>query len=142
MGEKQRTRFGALCGRKPMSKYWDDDPPPPPVQIETPQPATDERPLYIIDYTRMSGGAVRGLQADGSCSDPDARKKLTARITGDGSTDHFEKACSQLLSSADNCCYPCGQSVWREALASLRVDFPGHFFAPIFPPKETTTTAD
>ena len=50
-----------------MSKYWDDDPPPPtPVQIEKPEPSTDERPLYIIDYTRMCVVPSPAAVADGA----------------------------------------------------------------------------
>eukprot|EP00976_Prorocentrum_cordatum_P082549 1184853-Prorocentrum_minimum.AAC.3 len=54
------------------------------------------------------------------------------------SLDRIEKEYSKYANDsnlvAQGVVRPCGQCVWRDALASLRDEVPGHFFAPIFPP--------
>eukprot|EP00658_Telonema_sp_P-2_P024259 TRINITY_DN19750_c0_g1_i8.p1 TRINITY_DN19750_c0_g1~~TRINITY_DN19750_c0_g1_i8.p1 ORF type:complete len:134 (+),score=29.44 TRINITY_DN19750_c0_g1_i8:92-493(+) len=98
------------------------------------------QPLHIIDYTLLSGGKVRSVQDDGSCSDPDAKKRVAEMLVGDKSGkyswEQYQQTCNQLMRRQETVCYPCGDSVWPQALAALRREFPGHYFAPFFPPKQ------
>eukprot|EP00658_Telonema_sp_P-2_P024257 TRINITY_DN19750_c0_g1_i2.p1 TRINITY_DN19750_c0_g1~~TRINITY_DN19750_c0_g1_i2.p1 ORF type:complete len:167 (+),score=28.45 TRINITY_DN19750_c0_g1_i2:136-636(+) len=110
------------------------------VRGASPAARTEPRPLHIIDYTLLSGGKVRSVQDDGSCSDPDAKKRVAEMLVGDKSGkyswEQYQQTCNQLMRRQETVCYPCGDSVWPQALAALRREFPGHYFAPFFPPKQ------
>ena len=53
---------------------------------------------------------------------------LTKRVTKD-----YARYAADADLIAKGIVRPCGSSVWKDALAQLRDDVPGHFFGPIFP---------
>ena len=95
-------------------------------------PKEDQRrPLLLIDFTTLSSGAVHNKFDINGVNDPDKKKEMTTMCTTNFVfyRDNVEMIENGIVRS-------CGQSVWRDALAELRRENPGHFWAPIFPPKE------
>lgn len=93
-------------------------------------PKEDNRPpLLLVDFTVLSQGKLHNKFDANSVNDPDLKRKMTQQCTTNfiDFRDNVELVQKGTIRS-------CGQSVWREALQELRRDFPGHFWAPIFPP--------
>ena len=82
-----------------------------------------------MNFTKLSGGAIHNKFDPNACNDPVAKSALAKRIIAD-----YEKYASdaELLAAGD--VRPCGSSCWRAALAELRAERPGQFYAPVFPP--------
>lgn len=90
-----------------------------------------EPPMLLVNLTVLSGGAVHNKHDAHSVNDPDKKKVMCDEITSQFSSYRDNGG---LLASGT--IRPCGQSVWTAALAELRRDHPGQFWAPIFPPKQ------
>ena len=58
----------------------------------------------------------------------DTKSKLTKKVTKE-----YARYASNADLIASGIVRPCGSGVWRDALAQLRDDVPGHYFGPIFP---------
>ena len=95
--------------------------------------AGDRPPLLLIDFTVLSGGALHNKHDPAACNDPEKKRALTKACTAEFARYRDDTA---LISAG--VVRPCGASVWRAALAELRADNPGHFWAPIFPPRDVT----
>jgi hypothetical protein len=93
--------------------------------------ADDRPPLLLIDFTVLSGGALHNKQDPTACNDPDMKRELTKACTAD-----FVKYRDGTALIEAGTVRSCGHTVWRAALKELRVEHPGHFWAPIFPPRE------
>jgi len=89
-------------------------------------------PMIIVDLTLLSEGAVHSRYDRNSVNDPAAASALRKRIEA----DYLRYARSEIAMVSDGTVVPCGSSVYRGALARLRDERPGHYFAPVFPPKE------
>jgi hypothetical protein len=87
--------------------------------------------MLLVDLTVLSSGAIHNKHDAHSVNDPEKKKVLTNSITAE-----FARYFNDGKLLAAGTIKPCAQSVWPAALAELRRDFPGHFWAPIFPPKE------
>jgi hypothetical protein len=93
--------------------------------------AEDDRPpLLLIDLTVLSKGRLHNKHDPSSCNDSDEKRKWTKLCT-----KHFQKYRDDITLIQAGTVRSCGQTVWRDALAQLRAEYPGHFWAPIFPPK-------
>jgi hypothetical protein len=101
------------------------------TKLKTTPKEDKRRPLLLIDFTRLSSGAVHNKFDINGVNDPDKKKEMTTMCTTNFVfyRDNVEMIENGIVRS-------CGQSVWRDALAELRRENPGHFWAPIFPPKE------
>ena len=64
-----------------------------------------------------------------SVNDPDAKRALASKI-GASFAEYRDNA--ELI--ARGVVRPCSHGVWQPALAGLRDEFPGHYWAPVFPP--------
>eukprot|EP00242_Pyramimonas_sp_CCMP2087_P006549 CAMPEP_0198213426 /NCGR_PEP_ID=MMETSP1445-20131203/28860_1 /TAXON_ID=36898 /ORGANISM="Pyramimonas sp., Strain CCMP2087" /LENGTH=155 /DNA_ID=CAMNT_0043888067 /DNA_START=125 /DNA_END=592 /DNA_ORIENTATION=- len=91
-------------------------------------PASD-KPMILVDLTTLTDGAIHNKFDKNACNDPDAKRVLTRKIEAE-----YSKYENDMTLIAQGIVRPCGQCVWRDALAALRDEVPGHFFAPIFPP--------
>ena len=97
-----------------------------------PAPATvvvDDKPLILVNFTKLSKGRIHNKFDPNACNDPEAKSALAKRIVED-----YERYASdaELIASGD--VRASGTSCWRAALAELRKERPGQFFAPVFPP--------
>ena len=95
----------------------------------TPAPA-DDRPLILVDLTVLSDGRVHNRFDKHSVNDPDAKRELANKIGAE-----YSKYSADAELIARGVVRPCAQSTWREALVTLRDEVPGHYWAPIFPPR-------
>mmetsp|Transcript_10885 Transcript_10885/g.30830 ORF Transcript_10885/g.30830 Transcript_10885/m.30830 type:complete len:166 (+) Transcript_10885:89-586(+) len=95
----------------------------------------DDRPLLLVDLTVLSEGALHNKFDKSSCNDPDLKREWTRKIE-----DAFSEYESNTEMLSSGVLRPCGASVWREALSQLRDEYPGHFWAPVFPPPELAKT--
>ena len=97
-----------------------------------PAPATvvvDDKPLILVNFTKLSNGKIHNKFDPNACNDPEAKSALAKQI----SADYKRYACdAELIASGD--VRASGTSCWRAALAELRKERPGQFFAPVFPP--------
>lgn len=96
-----------------------------PTKLEKPS-----EPIIIVDLTRLDPN-IHSKYDKNSVNDSAAASALRKKIESEYGT--YAKD-SSLLS--DGTVIPCGSTVWRDALVRLRDDRPGHYFAPIFPPKK------
>ena len=128
-------------------EYWDKAPSQPPPQEEEKQTKNntqktttttsksktndDSHPMIIIDMTEISDGKIHNKHDRNSVNDSEAVSKLRKQIESKYET--YAKDSSLLSSSV---VIPCSSNVYRDALLRLRDEKPGHYFAPIFPPKK------
>ncbi|KAK3263158.1 hypothetical protein CYMTET_28022 [Cymbomonas tetramitiformis] len=89
----------------------------------------DNRPLILVDLTALSDGKIHNKFDKFGCNDAEAKREYTRKIESD-----YQKYANDAKLISSGVVRPCGYSVWRPALAALRDEVPGHFFAPIFPP--------
>ena len=97
-----------------------------------PAPATvvvDDKPLILVNFTKLSKGRIHNKFDPNACNDPEAKSVLAKRIAED-----YERYASDASLIASGDVRASGSSCWRTALAELRVSRPGQFFAPVFPP--------
>ena len=77
----------------------------------------------------MSNGAIHNKFDPNACNDPEAKSALAKQLSAD--YDRYASD-AELIASGD--VRASGTSCWRAALAELRKERPGQFFAPVFPP--------
>ena len=92
-------------------------------------PDADDRPLILVDFTALSDGRIHNRFDKHSVNDPDAKRELANKI---GAAYVQYSGDAELI--ARGSVRPCANSTWRQALATLRDEVPGHYWAPIFPP--------
>ena len=91
--------------------------------------ASDAKPMILVDLTILSDGAVHNRFDKFGVNDPEAKSSLLRRIEA----DYVTYANDAALIAAGTV-RPCSQGVYRAALATLRDEVEGHFFAAVFPP--------
>ena len=115
--------------------YWKVEPKPKPIEPSTKSTKTaaapkPSEPMIIVDMTQLDS-SIHSKFDKNAVSDSAAASGLRKRIEARYET--YAKD-AELLSAGT--VLPCGSSVYREALVRLRDERPGHYFAPIFPPKK------
>ena len=100
-----------------------------PAPAPAPAPVVDDKPLILVNFTKLSNGAIHNRFDPNACNDPEAKSALAKQVSAD--YDRYASD-AELLASGD--VRASGTSCWRAALAELRVSRPGQFFAPVFPP--------
>lgn len=108
------------------------------VKIEQPKPVessasedttTSSEPMIIVDITQINENIHSKFDRN-SVNDAAGASVLRKQIE-----TQYEEYSKNTTLVADGTVIPCGCSVWRQALVKLRDERPGHYFAPIFPPK-------
>ena len=102
------------------------------VAAPAPAPApvvVDDKPLILVNFTALSGGKIHNKFDPNACNDPEAKSALAKQISADYARYASD---ASLIASGD--VRASGSSCWRAALAELRKERPGQFFAPVFPP--------
>ena len=102
------------------------------VAAPAPAPApvvVDDKPLILVNFTKLSNGAIHNRFDPNACNDPEAKSALAKQISAD-----YERYASDASLIASGDVRASGTSCWRAALAELRRVRPGQFFAPVFPP--------
>jgi len=132
---------GASSSATPPAEQEDDDegwerklPPPASAKKEEEDQEEEGFPMIIVDMTQLSNDAIHSKFDANAVNDPQAVKKLRLEIEKDYFSNNYAKNNVNLV--ADGTVIPCGSSVWRPALERLRRERQGHYFCPIFPPKE------
>jgi hypothetical protein len=87
----------------------------------------NDKPMVLVDFTKLSDGAVHNKFDKNAVNDIELKKKFTQAVTK-RLTDEVKRA--EMVSSG--VCHPCSMGVWKEALVTLRDAHPGHYFGPIF----------
>ena len=114
-----------VCGlRNPAIPRAEEAPAPAPAPV-----VVDDKPLILVNFTKLSNGAIHNKFDPNACNDPEAKSALARKISADYAR---YAADAELIASGD--VRASGTSCWRAALAELRVSRPGQFFAPVFPP--------
>ena len=102
------------------------------VAAPAPAPApvvVDDKPLILVNFTALSGGKIHNKFDPNACNDPEAKSALAKQISAD-----YDRYASDAALIASGDVRASGTSCWRGALAELRKERPGQFFAPVFPP--------
>ena len=84
-------------------------------------------PVLVCDFTVLSQGAINNENDKNAVNDPQEMTALKQHIEGD--IDRYAND-PQLLDSG--VVRLCGEQEWQGLVASLRDEFPGHYWAPIF----------
>ena len=101
---------------------------PVPATLAKPAAPVDDSPMFIVDFTKLSGGAVHNKFDKHSVNDPDLKRMWTTEAI-----KALEDDSNQAKMVEQGIFRPCGSSVWRDALIVLRDAHEGHYFGPIFP---------
>lgn len=112
--------------------YWKVEPTkeaPEPTTKPEPAPKPSE-PMIIVDMTQIDE-SIHSKFDKNAVSDSAAASALRKKLETD-----YESYAKDTTLLATGTVIPCGSSVWREALVRLRDERPGHYFAPVFPPKQ------
>ena len=99
-----------------------------PAPAPAPASVADDKPLILVNFTKLSNGKIHNKFDPNACNDPEAKSALARKIGED--YDRYASDAS-LIASGD--VRASGTSCWRAALAELRKERPGEFFAPVFP---------
>ena len=86
--------------------------------------------MFLIDVT-MIDSTIHSKYDRNSVNNPEAASKLRKHV--ERNFTQYQNDSNLIASRA---VIPCGTSVWKEALARMRDDKKGHYFLPIFPPKQ------
>ena len=89
----------------------------------------DSKPMILVDFTVLSDGAIHNKHDKNAVNDVDAKSKLQKEVERD-----YAKYANDPALIAAGTVRPCSQGVYRAALATLRDEVEGHFWAAIFPP--------
>ena len=101
------------------------------VAAPAPAPApvvVDDKPLILVNFTKLSNGKIHNKFDPNACNDPEAKSALAKQIVAD-----YDRYASDAALLASGDVRASGTSCWRAALAELRKERPGQFFAPVFP---------
>ena len=101
------------------------------VAAPAPAPApvvVDDKPLILVNFTKLSNGAIHNKFDPNACNDPEAKSALAKQVSAD-----YERYAKDAALIASGDVRASGSSCWRAALAELRKERPGEFFAPVFP---------
>ena len=93
-------------------------------------PVKESEILILVDLTVLSCGKVHNKFDKFSVNDNDAKARLCEMITSNYDEYYHN---SKLI--MEQTVRHCSDTVWRDALQSLRNDHPGHYWFPFFPPK-------
>ena len=104
--------------------------PLPPAPAPAPVIEDTRPPMMLVDMTALSDNKIHNRFDKHGVNDIDAKQALSATINAD-----YVKYRDDAALIARGVVRTCAQSVWREALAALRDEHEGHYWAPIFPPK-------
>ena len=102
------------------------------VAAPAPAPApvgVDDKPLILVNFTKLSNGAIHNKFDPNACNDPEAKSALAKQVSAE-----YQRYASDASLIASGDVRASGTSCWRAALAELRQQRPGQFFAPVFPP--------
>eukprot|EP00628_Pelagophyceae_sp_CCMP2097_P032837 CAMPEP_0184207296 /NCGR_PEP_ID=MMETSP0976-20121227/11025_1 /TAXON_ID=483370 /ORGANISM="non described non described, Strain CCMP2097" /LENGTH=140 /DNA_ID=CAMNT_0026511933 /DNA_START=33 /DNA_END=452 /DNA_ORIENTATION=- len=89
---------------------------------------TDTRPLILVNFTALSDGKIHNRDDAHACNDAVAKSQLSKKI--EKSYALYEANAALIAAGFIR---PCGASVWREALTSLRAEQPGQYWCPVWP---------
>lgn len=120
---------------KDKDDWWSSKPEKPEQpsakQLKPKNPAAREaEPMFIVDLTRLSDSKIHSKYDRNSVNEPEAAGTLRRKVEKEyeqfaASKEHIESGTVR----------PCSTNVWKETLSALRDERPGHYFAPIFPPR-------
>ena len=102
------------------------------VAAPAPAPApvvVDDKPLILVNFTKLSNGQIHNKFDPNACNDPEAKSALAKQVSAE-----YQRYASDASLIASGDVRASGTSCWRAALAELRKERPGQFFAPVFPP--------
>ena len=102
------------------------------VAAPAPAPAPvviDDKPLILVNFTKLSNGKIHNKFDPNACNDPEAKSALAKQVSAE-----YQRYASDASLIASGDVRASGTSCWRNALAELRKERPGQFFAPVFPP--------
>ncbi len=99
-----------------------------PAPAPAPASVVDDKPLILVNFTKLSNGKIHNKFDPNACNDPEAKSALAKQISADYARYASD---ASLIASGD--VRASGTSCWRAALAELRKERPGQFFAPVFP---------
>ena len=114
-------------------EFWAVEPkadPAPKDKEEKPKETPKGEPMIIVDITQIDANIHSKFDRN-SVNDATAASELRKKIES-----NYEQYVRNSSLIADGTVVPCGSTVWRPALIRLRDDRPGHYFVPIFPPKQ------
>ena len=101
-----------------------------PAPAPAPAPVVvDDKPLILVNFTKLSNGKIHNKFDPNACNDPEAKSALAKQVSAD-----YQRYASDAALIASGDVRASGTSCWRAALAELRKERPGEFFAPVFPP--------
>ena len=88
--------------------------------------------LILVDLTALSGGKIHNKFDKNSVNDQDAKQSLCKEISlnYDSYANNSELIMNQTVRH-------CSETVWKDALESLRNEHAGHYWFPVFPPKRS-----
>ena len=88
-------------------------------------------PMILVNLTFLSDGAIHSKFDANSVNDPEAVKQWRRKIEA-----NYHNYANRAELLANRTIIPCGSSVWRPALVTLRNEGKGHYYCPIFPPNK------
>jgi hypothetical protein len=124
-----KAREGATSDGDGGDEFWAVEARKPPEPEKPQAPVSEGFPMIIVDITQIDENIHSKFDRN-SVNDSTAASAMRKKI--ETNYDDYAKNAALL---SDGTVIPCGSSVWRGALVKLRDERPGHYFAPIFPPK-------
>lgn len=96
---------------------------------ETMLQVNEGKPMFILDVTKMNPN-IHSKYDRNSVNDPESSSKIRRNVEKE-----FEKYANDAALLANGTIIPCGSTVWKGALSRMRDERKGHYFLPIFQPK-------
>ena len=89
--------------------------------------ANDGETMIIINMTKLSNGKIHSRYDPNGVNDMDSVKVLRKQIEL-----HYLEYYQNMEYICDRIVIPCGSSVWKDSLSTLRKEYVGDYFCPIF----------